>query len=136
MISGQSAATFGPRRHHVLDAARHYLGNRWVLLAVLGGLAAGAGLYFGGWGWLVAIGAAPIILSTLPCIVMCGLGICMACRSNKAQSGTLQDPAGESSSASLAVARMDRPSVGAPICCEGGAVETQAQQAKQVEIAD
>ena len=38
----------------------------------------GAALAFGGgWGWLVAIGVAPIILSIVPCVGMCGLGFCM-----------------------------------------------------------
>ena len=30
------------------------------------------------WGWLVAAGIAPVILSLLPCVVMCSLGFCMA----------------------------------------------------------
>lgn len=29
------------------------------------------------WGWLTAIGAAPLILSLAPCAAMCGLGLCM-----------------------------------------------------------
>lgn len=69
----------------ILYAARYYLGNRWGLLA-LGGSAVAAGLYFGGWGWLVAAGLAPIVLSTLPCLVMCVFGVCTMCKSNKAQS--------------------------------------------------
>ena len=40
-------------------------------------VAVGAAAYAGGWRWLVAIGIAPIILSFLPCVVMCGLGFCM-----------------------------------------------------------
>ncbi|GLR65375.1 hypothetical protein GCM10010909_00530 [Acidocella aquatica] len=43
-------------------------------LIVIGG---GALAFGGGWGRLVAIGVAPIILSILPCLVMCGLGLCM-----------------------------------------------------------
>jgi len=69
----------------MLSAARFYLGSRWALLA-LAGLAVITGLYFGGWGWLVAAGLAPIILSLLPCAVMCGFSVCMMCRSNKSQS--------------------------------------------------
>jgi hypothetical protein len=42
-----------------------------VAVAIAGG---GAAL---GWPWLVAVGAAPIILSVLPCAVMCALGLCM-----------------------------------------------------------
>lgn len=29
------------------------------------------------WGWLTAIGAAPLILSFAPCAAMCALGLCM-----------------------------------------------------------
>lgn len=55
---------------------RRFLTKR---LAIIGGLVviAGGGLALGGWGWLVAIGLAPIILSLAPCLVMCGLGLCM-----------------------------------------------------------
>ncbi|WP_128943312.1 hypothetical protein [Bradyrhizobium zhanjiangense] len=35
-----------------------------------------AGTAFG-WNWLVAAGIAPVLLSVLPCLVMCGLGLCM-----------------------------------------------------------
>jgi hypothetical protein len=57
-----------------LDAARYYLGNRWVLLT-LGTLVfvIGAAL---NWGWLVAAGVAPIIISLAPCAIMCAIGLC------------------------------------------------------------
>src|SRR5258708_2720675 len=29
------------------------------------------------WNWLAAVGALPVILSTLPCLAMCALGLCM-----------------------------------------------------------
>ncbi len=32
------------------------------------------------WTWLMAIGVAPLLVSVLPCLVMCGVGICMSCR--------------------------------------------------------
>jgi hypothetical protein len=32
------------------------------------------------WSWLVAVGAAPLILSLGPCAVMCALGLCMNMR--------------------------------------------------------
>jgi hypothetical protein len=47
--------------------------RRWMLLgavAVAGGLAMG-------WDQLVLLGIAPILVSLLPCLVMCGLGLCM-----------------------------------------------------------
>ena len=59
----------------ILDAARYYIGGRrtlFVLAAVLivGGIALN-------WGWLVAAGLAPILITLLPCAVMCALGLCM-----------------------------------------------------------
>jgi hypothetical protein len=46
----------------------------WLLIG-LGLLATGAAL---NWGWLTAIGAAPLILSLAPCAVMCAAGFCMS----------------------------------------------------------
>ena len=54
---------------------RQYVGNRLVLVGVAVVLVA-LGLYLG-WGWLAALGLAPIILSLLPCVAMCALGLCM-----------------------------------------------------------
>ena len=72
MTVPQSATTAEPPLGRgVLNAARYYLGNGWALL-VLGSLAIIISLSFGGWGLLVAAGLAPFILSTLPCLVMCG----------------------------------------------------------------
>lgn len=61
-----------------------WLNSRNLLIgaAVLGG---GGALYFGGWGWLVAAGLAPIILGVLPCLAMCALGLC-ASRMGKKES--------------------------------------------------
>ena len=78
----------------ILFAARFYLGNRWALL-VLAIIAAVAGLAFN-WNWLVAVGLAPILLSTLPCLLMCVFGACMMCRSGKEQS-TLSRNVGDQS---------------------------------------
>jgi hypothetical protein len=46
----------------------------WLLLALVL-LATGAAL---NWGWLTAIGAAPLILSLAPCALMCAAGFCMS----------------------------------------------------------
>ena len=53
---------------------RARLGTRG--LVVLGAAAIAAGLALN-WSWLVAIGAAPLLLTALPCVAMCALGICM-----------------------------------------------------------
>lgn len=39
--------------------------------------------------WLVAIGMAPILIAMLPCLVMCGLGLCM----NKMTGGSCENGA-------------------------------------------
>ena len=35
-----------------------------------------AGAYFS-WGWLVALGVAPVLVALAPCAAMCALGLCM-----------------------------------------------------------
>jgi hypothetical protein len=54
---------------------RHYLGGRRGLIAA-GAAIVVAGLAFN-WTWLVAAGIAPLLLSVLPCVAMCALGLCM-----------------------------------------------------------
>ena len=56
--------------------SRRWFGNRYMLLAAVVVVALG-GAAAGGWGWLVAAGIAPVLLSVLPCLIMCGLGLCM-----------------------------------------------------------
>lgn len=52
-----------------------WLGRRRAL--TLGGLGAvGAGFALN-WDWLTAVGAAPVLVSLLPCAAMCALGLCM-----------------------------------------------------------
>mgnify|MGYP005841479961 CR=1 FL=1 len=70
---------------------------RWLSrprnLAIAGIAAIAAGLVLN-WGWLTAVGAAPILLSLLPCAAMCALGLCMrggasnACRARSAEKVT------------------------------------------------
>ena len=60
--------------------------TRWLMRRRL--LFVGAATVMGGgmalnWGWLTAIGLAPILLSLAPCAVMCGLGMCMKGGSGK-----------------------------------------------------
>ena len=58
----------------VLFAVRYYLGTRFGLLAIAV-LALGLGAY-SSWGWLVAAGIAPLLLTFAPCAAMCALGLC------------------------------------------------------------
>ncbi len=104
-----------------LDFARHYLGNRWVLLA-LGGLV----LIIGGalnWGWLVAAGIAPVLVAVAPCAIMCALGLCgmkMMSGSNAAQdSQALRSQLTDEPSASTKALNASADHLQS--CCEGGA---------------
>jgi hypothetical protein len=75
---------------------------RGLTVAGIGVIAIGLGL---NWSWLVAVGAAPLILSFAPCAAMCALGLCMNMRGQSktpvdarhdgappGQSATLVDP--------------------------------------------
>ena len=55
--------------------ARRYL-TGWRGLAVVASVAIAAGSALN-WSWLVAAGIAPFLLSVLPCLAMCALGLCM-----------------------------------------------------------
>lgn len=126
MTAQQSSTTEPSLGRDVLYATRYYLRNRWTLVA-LASLAVILGLYFGGWGWLVAAGLAPIILSTLPCLIMCGFGVCMMCRGQK-QSTVSRDAVGTSMSTALDAPKTDSSSVNAASCCHDDAVDTQPAQ--------
>jgi hypothetical protein len=68
----------------------------WRVLGVAGLAVAGTGLSLG-WDWLTAVGVAPIIVSTAPCLIMCALGLCMMgsghrASSNSAVAGTVEPP--------------------------------------------
>jgi hypothetical protein len=123
MTAPQSTTTAEPSLwREARDIARYYLGNRWVLVALgTGVLVAGIAL---NWSWLVAAGIAPILISVLPCLVMCGLGFCMLCRSSQPQATPLRDAADPPASpAALALARTEGSSAAAAICCHERADE-------------
>ena len=113
-----------------LNLVRYYLGNRWALLVL------GAGVLLAGialnWSWLVAAGIAPILLSTLPCLVMCGLGLCTLCRSSEKQSTPSRDAADAAiSPPAPGIAKIDEVSAIGSGCCQQGGSETQSPQVKQ-----
>jgi|GEM_PF-505001 len=53
---------------------RRPLGRRGLVIAVAALI--GAGLWLN-WGWVAAIGAAPLILALAPCVVLCATGYCV-----------------------------------------------------------
>jgi hypothetical protein len=61
---------------HSLAAGWIVARRRWVAAIALAFAAVGLGLFFG-WGWLAAVGVAPILISAAPCVLMCALGLCM-----------------------------------------------------------
>jgi hypothetical protein len=66
--------------------------RRWVAATALPLAAVGLGLFFG-WGWLVAVGVAPLLISAAPCVLMCALGLCMLRRDggSGAKSGSAEE---------------------------------------------
>src|SRR6266511_2883997 len=133
IVRSMPCASSSPMWREGLHIARYYLGNRWVLLALGAGvLLAGIGL---NWSWLVAADIAPILISVLPCLVMCGLGACMLCRSGEKQSTSQRDAAGASTSpAAPGVPKMV--SAAGSNCCQEGPSETQSPQVRQVQSID
>ena len=130
----------------VLYAARYYLWRPRVLLT-LAAIAIVAGLAFN-WSWLVAAGLAPILISTLPCLIMCAFGVCMMCRSGEKHSAPVRDAAEAANPpTALAAAATDKPSMDANPstyapdsieaaappqaiagCCHGSMNETKPEQ--------
>ena len=51
------------------------IGARRIAIA-LGLAAAATGITFS-WGWLTAIGVAPVLVAVAPCAAMCAVGLCM-----------------------------------------------------------
>lgn len=77
------------------------LGRNWLLL---GGAALAviiAGLIWQ-WSWLVAVGVAPLLVSAVPCVAMCALGLCMHRMSSHSggavQNGTPEIPSSQQES--------------------------------------
>lgn len=58
-----------------LSALRYWLHGRNGVIAMIG-LAVVIGAVLN-WSWLVAVGAVPLLLTVLPCALMCGLGLCV-----------------------------------------------------------
>lgn len=108
----------------LLHTARYYLGSRRGIL-IVATAAIVAGVAFN-WSWLVATGIAPILLTALPCAVMCGLGLCMnrlfgnSCESQSSQSQSTV----ESSATTSAPAKVAATSNAPPACCPEQARES------------
>jgi hypothetical protein len=79
-------------------ALRTWSGRRLVLLSIAGvAIVVGLGL---NWSWLVAAGVAPLLLSALPCVAMCALGLCMMQMTRKGTAAGLSSDTSPGSNAS------------------------------------
>ena len=58
-----------------IDLVRYYLSGRRGLI-LLSAAALGSAMALN-WGWLAAVGIAPLLLALAPCAAMCALGLCM-----------------------------------------------------------
>lgn len=64
-----------PLAQDILQYCKAQFGNRRsVAMLTAAGASAAIAL---NWSWLVAVGIAPVLIAVLPCLVMCGLGLCM-----------------------------------------------------------
>ena len=107
--------------------ARRYL-TGWRGLAVVASVATAAGSALN-WSWLVAAGVAPFLLSVLPCLAMCALGLCMhrgagrSCSAENTSSKTTDTPDETAPSAQVLNLHPDRAPAGTAI-----SVATEADQ--------
>lgn len=66
--------------------------RRWVLTGVgMGGL----GLVLA-WDWITEVGFAPILISILPCLVMCIFGLCFRCKEKSCSESESDKSTGQS----------------------------------------
>jgi hypothetical protein len=80
-----------PLTQDLLSLLRYWLGGRRGLIGLIT-LAVMAGAILN-WGWLVALGIAPLILALLPCAAMCALGLCMSKMMGNSSCASQQDAA-------------------------------------------
>ncbi len=78
----------------------HGLRNRRTLAIATTTAAVGTGMVLN-WGWLVAAGIAPLILSVLPCLVMCALGLCASKLFGGSANAKARDDSGEASASQV-----------------------------------
>lgn len=100
---------------------RHHL-RGWRGLLAAGVLLSGPALWLGG-PWLVAAGGLSLLVSVAPCLVMCGLGLCMMKSCDKKTNAGQDAAKGADVAASEAVS-----SAPAPPPVPGAQVTTQVEE--------
>lgn len=90
--------TVSPAQRAVNVLWPYISGKRGMILAAV--VIAGVGVFLN-WSWLVAVGVAPLLLTALPCVAMCALGLCMnkmggkSCSSSDQNSGKTPSSRGD-----------------------------------------
>ncbi len=83
--------------------------KRWALIGLaIGGAIAGLAL---GWDWVVAAGLAPLVVSVLPCVAMCALGMCAMRGGQKSCQGEGATPRNENTGQSARTTEPPRPEI-------------------------
>ncbi|MEH6527948.1 MAG: hypothetical protein V7723_17900 [Sneathiella sp.] len=91
-----------PAQHQSSNILIDYLGyqyrNRRSMVLLIGGIVIATPFLAFNWSWLTAIGVSAILISVLPCVVMCAFGLCMMggkdCSKNSAASKSRDDDGG------------------------------------------
>ena len=73
-IALRKSPSGSPLRKTTAALRTSLLSRRGMIVAATAAVGGGIAL---NWGWLTAVGVAPLLLSALPCVAMCGLGLCM-----------------------------------------------------------
>ena len=130
MTAIQSAKTNRVPRKAILEIVGR-LTDRPVLLVAILIVAALAGVAALNWRWLVAVGAVSVLVSTLPCLLMCSLGLCM--HKFVGRTGANSEDASSATSGSnvqTGAAAQDPPP-GSAGCCSGGGYRFTEERATQ-----
>ncbi len=104
----QASATGEASARKVSRAEWWMPAKRWALIGLgIGGAIAGLA---SGWDWVVAAGLAPLVVSVLPCIAMCALGMC-AMRGQKSCQGEGATPRNGNAGQSAQATEPPRPEI-------------------------
>jgi len=130
MTAIQSAKTNRVPRKAILDIVRP-LTDRPVLLVAILIVAALAGVAALNWRWLVAVGAVSVLVSTLPCLLMCSLGLCMHKFVGRTGANSVDASSATSGSNVQTGAAAQDPPPGSAGCCSGGGYRFTEERATQ-----
>ncbi|WP_219821615.1 hypothetical protein [Sneathiella aquimaris] len=87
--------TTQPNSNILIEYIAYHYRNRRSMVLLIGGIIIATPFLAFNWSWLTAIGASAILISVLPCAIMCAFGLCMKggkdCSKNSATGNTPDD---------------------------------------------